>query len=116
MVFEIKDAEEALDVLRYITEKDYTYVIGNTLDEAILTRETIRKLDYVLDDHYLDGGVINEFPNYSEQEQNIIKNYIIERVVENGLQVDYHSIITSNISFYLSKYFREHPPQKGKEE
>ena len=116
MVFDIKDAEEALNVLQYIVEKDYTYIIGNTLDEAILTRETIEKLDYLLYRHYLDGGIINEFPNYSKQEQDIIKNYIIEHVVENGLQVDYHSIITSSIIYYLSKYFREHPLQKEREE
>ena len=121
MVFEIKDKEESLDILRYITEKDYTYIIGNTLDEAILTRDTIKELDCMLtlENNSLDNIIINEFFNCSEQEQEIMKKYVIERAVEDELQYEntyYYSIITGNVKYYLKKYFRDHLLQKLKED
>ena len=69
MLFEIKNEEQAMDVLEYITRNDYDFETGRSASEIIAESQAKNELDYIKEYFYADSLM-------RDYDENLFKEYI----------------------------------------
>lgn len=112
MVFEIDNKEQAADVLKYITEKDYECNLGVSIlyakaeiDAKNELDDLIKESDYVVDD------IMEKYLKYTGDKRKEIDNYILENTIESIVfynEDDYYIAIQEDLLYYMREYFEKY--------
>lgn len=112
MVFEIKDNEQSMDVLKYIVEKDYDCDIGISISYVKAEIDAKNELNHLIEEsHYGLDDTMEECLKYTNDERKEIDNYILENTVESITLYnydDYQIAIQEDLLHYMREYFKRH--------
>ena len=95
MLFEIKNEEQAMDVLEYITRNDYDFETGRSASEIIAESQAKNELDYIKEYFYADSlmrdydeNLFREYINITDKTE--IDSYIIRQTINSSyIDVEY---------------------------
>ena len=92
MIFEIKDNDQAMDVLEYITKRNYECDIGNSISYAKAEIDTKNELNQLIKESYYgsENDTIGQYLKYTGNKKEQLDNYIIENTIES---ITYYEII-----------------------
>ena len=121
MLFEIKNEEQAMDVLEYITKNDYDFETGRSASEIIAESQAKNELDYIKEYFYADSlmrdydeNLFKEYINIKDKTE--IDSYIIRQTI-NSCYVDveceyYEKPIQECIFYYMEKFLSNKKQKK----
>ena len=120
MLFEIKNEEQAMDVLEYITRNDYDFETGTSASEIIAETQAKNELEYIKEYFYADSLMRdydeNLFREYINIEDKIeIDSYIIRQTINScyiDVECEYYEKPIQDTIFYYIKEFLNNKKQK----
>ena len=114
MIFEIKDNDQAMDVLEYITKRNYECDIGNSISYAKAEIDTKNELNQLIKESYYssENDTMERYLKYTGNKKEQLDNYIIENTIESITYydvMDYQLAIQEDLLHYMREYFEKHP-------
>ena len=112
MVFELDNKEQAMDVLEYITKKDYECNLGISILYAKAEIDAKNELNFLTSesDHVVDDAM-EKYLKYTGNKRKEIDNYILQNTIESIADYnedDYYIAIQEDLLYYMKEYFEKY--------
>lgn len=112
MVFELADNDQAMDVLKYITKKDYECNIGVSILYAKAEIDAKNELNDLIENScYVVDDAIEKYLEYTGNKRKEIDNYILQNTIESIADYnedDYIVAIQEDLLYYMREYFEKY--------